>query len=77
MLALSEIHQLTLWKLKQRNLLIFIMGKANLFLERLLENPLEQLWQLTIASHSYIKSVVLQLTSKADLSKFYVKIEAY
>lgn len=53
------------------------MRKASLFLERFLENPLEQLWKLTIASNSYIKSVVLQLISKADLSKFYIKIGAY
>lgn len=69
MLILSKINQLTLWKLKQRSLLTFIIGKANLFLERLLENPLEQLWQLTIGSNSYIKSVVLQVTTKAELSK--------
>lgn len=77
MLVLFEIHQLTLSKLKQRNLLIFIMRKASLFLEMFVENPLEQLWQLKIASNSYIKSVVLQLTSNADLSKFYEKIGAY
>lgn len=53
------------------------MRKANLFLERFLENPLEQLWQLTISSNLYIKYVVLQLTSKAVLSKFYVKIAAH
>lgn len=53
------------------------MRKASLFLETFVENPLEQLWQLKIASNSYIKSVVLQLTSNADLSKFYEKIGAY
>lgn len=56
---------------------MFIMRKANLLLERFLESPLEQLWQLTIASNSYIKSFVLQLISKADLSTFYGKIGAY
>lgn len=53
------------------------MRKASLFLETFVENPLEQLWQLKIASNSYIKSVVLQLTSNANLSKFYEKIGAY